>query len=429
MYLNRLLVLSLFVIIGIIISLVYPLIFLIAYILTLVVMETASYLLIKTSRKYFQWLITPDDEHPELSKEGLKKFIKHGYDPELGWIRKPNTGKGEIGKFEITRYNIDKKGSRKNPGHERLPKRISFYGDSFFFGRQVNDNETCQWHLSELTKSDILNFSVGNYGLDQALLRLKREYKKNKTKIVIIGVVPSTIVRILSVWKHYNEFGNTFGFKPRFVLENGNLKLIRNFIDNKDKFLEYREYLPEIKKYDYFYETKFRKEMIRFPYLVSILSNPARNFSLIFLVLWHKWFKKESKLQTYPAPMKVIMHINLLLRYSLYKKNKYAVNLMEKLVEDFAVYAKKNKFTPIFLFMPQKDDLLFIKKKGCYYGPFLRNIRKKLHTIDLTPYLIDRKDLDEIYSEDNVYGGHYSSYGNMIIAQRIYKDMKESRIL
>ena len=100
----------------------------------------------------------------------------------------------------------------------------------------------------------MINFGVGNYGVDQALLRLKREFSKHPTKIVIMGVVPETICRIVSVWKHYYEYGNTFGFKPRFYLKNNNLNLIENPIDEKNKFEKYQNYLDEIKRYDFFYE-------------------------------------------------------------------------------------------------------------------------------------------------------------------------------
>jgi len=396
----------------------------ILYFSILIILEVGSYILVNKLRERFQWLITPKDEYPQLSEEGLKKFFKHGYDPELGWIRKPNTEKKEFGKSGITKYHIDADGSRKNPGHENLPKKISFYGDSFIFSRQADDDETCQWHLSELTKTNVLNFSVGNYGIDQALLRLKREYSKNKTHVVIMGVVPSTIVRILCVWKHYNEFGNTFGFKPRFILEKGELKLIKNIIDDESKFTKYGEYIEEIRKHDYFYETKFKKEMIKFPYFVSILSNPSRNISIIPSVIKYNWIKKE-KVKDYPAPMEIIMEINLKLRYKLYTKNREAVDLFIKLLEDFAAYGKKNNFTPVFLFMPQKDDLLFIrKKKSVYYSDFIEKIQNDIFTIDLIPYLLNRNDIDEVYSDDNVYGGHFSSYGNKLIAKIIYQALK-----
>src|SRR3989338_250928 len=139
-----------------------------------------------------------------------------------------------------------------------------------------------------------------------------------------MGVVPSTIVRILCMWKHYNEFGNTFGFKPRFAIEKGKLKLIRNFIDKEEKFFEYQKYIPKIKQYDYFYETKFKSEMIRFPYLISILSDPFRNFRIIFYIFVSRLFKMEKELDVYPLPMKVIMNVNLKLRYKLFTKDRNA---------------------------------------------------------------------------------------------------------
>ena len=104
-----------------------------------------------------------------------------------------------------------------------------------------------------------MNFGVGNYGVDQAIIRLKREFPKNKTKVVILTVVPETISRILSVWKHYYEYGNTFAFKPRFIIKNGDLELIKNIVDTKEKFSKYYEFIDEIKKYDYFYKRKFQK--------------------------------------------------------------------------------------------------------------------------------------------------------------------------
>src|SRR3989338_3347314 len=404
--------------------------FAILSVIFLVFLEIFSYSLIKKLRQDFQWLITPDDELPILSKEGLDKFIKSGYDGELGWIRKPNTEKEETGKDGITKYHIGSRGSRKNPGHEKLPIKISFYGDSFLFARQVNDNETCQWHLSELTKTNVLNFSVGNYGLDQALLRLKREYPKNKTKVVVIGVVPSTIVRILSVWKHYNEFGNTFGFKPRFIIKKGKLELIGNPIDAESKFGAYKQYLPKIRKYDYFYKTKFKAEMLSFPYFISIISSPFRNFPLIFLIFKSKWSGKEEKNQVYPAPMKVIMDINLKLRRRIFEGDPQSVKLLEKVVEEFLIYAKTKNFIPVLLWMPQKDDLLVIrKKKNTYYQMFINNIQKKLNVVDLTEDLINRNDLDDIFSDDTEYGGHYSRTGNKLVAEILYRELKEKKII
>ncbi len=399
------------------------------YFVGIALVEVGIYLLVHYLKKNFHWLITPADFFPVFDKEGLAKFIEHGYDAELGWVRKPNTGKDEKGRHGKTKYRIDNKGRRCNHGHETLPEVISCYGDSFVFCRQVNDDETFEWYLSEMTKTNVLNFGVGNYGLDQAFLRLKREYPSNKTRVVILGVVPSTIVRILCVWKHYNEYGNIFGFKPRFLLANGQVRLIKNIIDEKDKFERFGEFLPEINRYDEFYETKFKKEMIRFPYLASVLSNPVRNLPLLVMVAWDRWFGGKRDDQSYPPPMSIIMKSNLRLRERLFRKDKSASDLLERLVLEFSRFGKENNFIPILLWMPQKDDLIRIKSKKNYYHAFIHRIKEKIITIDLTEELTKHNDINTLYSEDSSYGGHFSKQGNLLIAHIILQQLMNYTII
>ena len=70
------------------------------------IVEIVIQLWVKLVNKKFQWLIISKDERPKLSKTGLKKFIHHGYDSELGWIRKPNTSHSEQSENKITNWNI-----------------------------------------------------------------------------------------------------------------------------------------------------------------------------------------------------------------------------------------------------------------------------------------------------------------------------------
>ena len=67
-------------------------------------------------------------------------------------------------------------------------------------------------------KTNIKNYGVGNYGLDQSYLRYTKN-KNDKAKVVIFAVGPETIRRNLSLWKHYYEFGNIFYFKPAYLLD------------------------------------------------------------------------------------------------------------------------------------------------------------------------------------------------------------------
>mgnify|MGYP001183017878 CR=1 FL=1 len=389
--------------------------------------EILAYVSISYTNKKFQWLIMQKDENPKLSKEGLEKFFEHGYDSELGWIRKPNTTHEEKGKEGITKWTINDYGGRNNLEFEKINSKISTYGDSFTFCRQVNDDGTWQHWISKLQNTNVKNFGVGNYGLDQTLLRLKREFPNNKTETVIIGVVPDTISRIVSIWKHYYEYGNTFGFKPRFILKNEILELLKNPIDDKTKFIDYRDYINEIKKNDFFYKKKFLKEKLYFPYSLLLFKNMKRNFSLIFWIFLTQIYKKIGKDTTKIEwkPMQIIMQINLKWRIELYE-NKKTVDLFRKIIEEFVSYSKRNNFKPMFVFLPQKDDILFIRKHKHFYEEFVNDISKieNLVVVDIAKNLIPEENLDELYSDQNDYGGHYSELGNKKIANLLDQKLR-----
>jgi len=382
---------------------------------------------IKFVNKKFQWLIIAKDEKPKLSKTGLNKFFDHGYDSELGWVRQPNTSNTEKGKEGEISWNINSIGARINPEFENQKSTISCYGDSFTFCRQVNDNETWEHYLSKLEKTNVQNFGVGNYGIDQSILRIKREYPKNQSDIVILSVVPDTICRIVSLWKHYYEYGNTFAFKPRFVLKDDKIDLIKNIIDEKQKFDNYKKYLRSIQEFDYFYKEKFTKEKISFPYSINIFKNMKRNFSILKWVtkisFYTKFGKNISKFEW--KPMKIIMDINLKWRLKLFQ-NSNTVILFKKILEDFSKYGLDNKFVSIFAFIPQKDDIEFIKTNYYFYKNFINIINNinGIFFIDITEKFLEISNLDELYSDDNQYGGHLSKQGNELVAKIIHKQLQ-----
>ena len=391
------------------------------------IIETIVRRIVLQVNQDFQWLIVEKDKIPILDKHGLSKFISHGFDPELGWVRKPNTSHDETGKFGKTNWTINQFCARTNPNFDNLESNTSCYGDSFTFSRQVNDDETWVHYLSEFTNSNVVNFGVGNYGVDQALLRLKREFPKYPTKIVIMGVVPETICRIVSVWKHYYEYGNTFGFKPRFILKNNSLNLIENLIDGKDKFEKYQNYLEDINRYDFFYKNKFLKEKISFPYCITILKNLRRNFGII------NWVQKinQRKKNNFDCTdiewntMKIIMKINLDWRVKLFQDNE-TCELLKQILVEYANYGKKQNFKPVFIFLPQKDDILFIKKNFNFYHNFVNELKKieNLFCIDITKDMINIKEIDRMFSDNNEYGGHYSKDGNQKVAELIFNELK-----
>jgi hypothetical protein len=382
-------------------------------------------------RKEFQWLIIKSDQTPAMPETALKRFFKHSFDPELGWVRKPYTAaeesQGTVGERRMgskqSAYRINRRGARENPGHEDFPARISVYGDSFVFCRQVNDDETWPWFLSKLTQSNVLNFGVGNYGFDQALLRFRREYPANPTRMVIIGVVPETITRILSVWKHYYEYGNTLGFKPRFRLIDDQLTFIPNVMRNPEQFSKLASHLPELQRNDYFYSNKFTRDLLQFPYLLSLLRRPSRNLPLVFALSMSKsgLIRKLSS-EIEKKPWRLVLQQNSKTVHELYTDSA-ATSLFLALLEDFRTTAESFGCTPVFLLIPYLHDVQHARNHGVYYSTFLDQARMKLPVIDIMDSLIDCDELDEYYSSD-FYGGHMTVAGNRWCSDILYDELQ-----
>lgn len=376
-------------------------------------------------------IIAGKDNLPAIDKEGLAKFMKIGYDPELGWVRKPNTSKKEKSSLGASEYHINALGSRTNPGHEKLPIIVDTFGDSYTFGRQINDNETWQYFLAKSLKCNVTNFGVGNYGLDQAYLRFKREMPRLNGSIVIIGIVPETIRRNLSVWKHYFEFGNTFGFKPRFVMADGNLQLIPNCISSEQEFFRIKEHLSEIRKNDYFYKNKFRKYIFTFPYTFSLLRNFRLKMPLLFYyggayileTLKINWKKSRASLT-----VKSKVAFDLKDKISYYQK-KELLELTLKILEVFAQDVRSKKMVPVFVILPEYDDLEYIRKTGdVFYDSLLKPASGLMDVLDLGKELLKIDKLEGIFSNKD-YGGHYNSKGNEIVGEAIYRYLVQRRIL
>ncbi len=136
-------------------------------------------------------------------------------DELLGWIPKPSIRRGAE-----TRNAKGLRGSRdfdyaKTPG----TRRVVVLGDSFTYGLDVADEETYSAQIERAQPNvEVLNFGVNGYGTDQQYLYWSHEASRYRPDVVLLGFfVPDLDRNVLSV----REFP-----KPRFVLEDGALRLV-----------------------------------------------------------------------------------------------------------------------------------------------------------------------------------------------------------
>ena len=351
----------------------------------------------------------------------LKNFFKNTFDRDCGWIRHPNTTGVETGKNGDVSFTIDSDGSRLSPFCGK--PEIAVFGDSYAFCRQVGDEETWEHYLSQKLRVGIKNFGVGNYGFDQALLRYQKTRLPDEIKTIIIAVVPETICRVHSSWKHYLEFGNIRGFKPRFYLKNnGELGLRKNPISKIEDFENIHEVIKELQKNDFFYKKKFHRYQFRFPFTVSFFRASRRNFELfkaIILASILQIFWQQEKSQK-DIVFATVMRDNIYNSHLMYRDEE-AQKLLKSIMCRFRKIAQSRGHRACIVILPQMGDLLSLDTAQAYRD-FFGNVSKCQEIYDLSDE-IGNSSLKNNYVSDR-YGGHLSSEGNQKVAHSLFKILK-----
>lgn len=392
----------------------------------LVLVEVGLFLIVSMQRRSFPWLITKRDELPTFDSRALQKFMDYSFDPHLGWVRRPDSSGIENGQKGPITFHIDSAGSRAN-SFEKSPPVIAAFGDSYAFCRQVEDDETWEAQLSRQEGFGVLNFGVGNYGIDQALLRYEGMVLPDTVRVVVMGFVPETICRIQSYWKHYLEFGNTFAFKPRFIIDSeGRLTLLENLVRSAEDFAVFHEKLSEIREADGFYEKKFRSHQFRFPYVFSLMRNPLKQSMLISAValrgVWRALGVSSQRIEN--IPFTLVMKNNLRDAYQLYSDSK-STKLLSAILIRFQEEAQRRGHIPLVVVMPQLLDLKLNKNKATPYQGYFSELARQLPVLDLTEKFINA-GFEKLYINDQ-YGGHLSVDGNRLVAEEIATWLKLKR--
>lgn len=154
------------------------------------------------------------------------------YDPEVGW--RPRGG----GRSADGLYVVNSAGVRSDREYPLTPPagrlRIAIFGDSYTHGDQVTYPRTWGRQLEALLRArdidaEVLNFGVGAYGMDQAYLRWRSQGRDYSPAVVVFGFTPIDIPRNLKIFRILHSRRTDIPFsKPRFVLENGGLRLVNS---------------------------------------------------------------------------------------------------------------------------------------------------------------------------------------------------------
>lgn len=139
------------------------------------------------------------------------------YDPELGWT---------VGKSRATpdgMYASSEEGLRSHSPGIRLrdarPRaRVALIGDSNVFSLEVPYQESWAFYLQELLgdNTQVLNFGVDGYGIDQMYLRYHRDVRPWHPDAVLVGFIEHDLWRTMVVYPFLSEAWPGILVKPRF---------------------------------------------------------------------------------------------------------------------------------------------------------------------------------------------------------------------
>ncbi|MBI2235652.1 MAG: hypothetical protein HYU60_01630 [Magnetospirillum sp.] len=149
---------------------------------------------------------------PNTPRATYENYLLHGNRTDLGWA-----GRGA---------DFDEAGGRLVPAFPKPGGECaSVYGDSFAFGVGLAPTETWVNQLSLRLGCRVANWGEPGYAVDQAVLRFLGNGQE-RPRIAVLAIWPEDILRSLNRWQYLIAASGEYSFKPRFVLEGGQLHLV-----------------------------------------------------------------------------------------------------------------------------------------------------------------------------------------------------------
>ena len=157
-------------------------------------------------------------EFQRHAQTGRPRKSHFRFDRLLGWAPIPGEASGDA--------HYDWSGSRRGPqelARKRSAnvRRLVTIGCSFTMGEEVADDETWPFVLDAAAYDwEVANLAMGAYGVDQALLRLRRDGLPLEPDEIWLGWLPGASLRVGTLYRPAERHWSSLAlFKPRFRLD------------------------------------------------------------------------------------------------------------------------------------------------------------------------------------------------------------------
>jgi hypothetical protein len=386
---------------------------------TLVVLEAASYVLIKkmvptritgrVGRGSIEFHLAqrkqPSLDQPKFifdssgtiaaEKSSIPGFRM--FHPALGWDYPPNIIYQDV---DDIIYHHDAHGERRTCT-SYATTLMATYGDSFTYCANVRDEDTWQTFLAEKLSSNVLNFGVGAYGTDQAMLKYELQ-RPVFTKIVMLCIFPENINRVVNIYRPFYTYIDPVRLtKPLFVRHGDGFKLVSNPLKCAEDFskLDDPAFLNELAKFDYWYQFDQNLPGLSFPWVFSFFHWRRPVLKQLSLSLPHALYPYAAR--SYP--------------WNLFDED-YPLAIMCHIVDRFVATARSRGSVPIIVIMPHRDVVQELMDHGVNRVARLVDhlSNQKYPFVDAVQVEADMKP--SRVQLDHWYHGHATREGNQVLA-------------
>lgn len=342
------------------------------------------------------------EQSERLGKLAANQSVRAKIHPVLGW----EYGTGTVSDTE----HLNNQGLRAEREYAVEPPpgitRIAAFGDSYVYCNEVGDAESWPAQLETGYQCEVLNYGVGGYGTDQALLRFREEGRRMKPRVVIIGFTSMMATRVVSRYRRFQDPGDGPWFKPRFVLDGAGLKLLASPVGSRsdaERILANPGVIAEFGREDYWYNPAV------FEHRLYPISATYRLLAWAGHSMWLRYFHRDR-----------------MFKGQILNEESESFNLLSRIFVEFASDVRAAGMDPVVLMLPARGDVnLFVDRKAASYETLRAHLEQlgmrvidPVHALTSSSIAVD----DLFYS-----AGHYSPKGNAIVAGVIAEALRLPR--
>jgi hypothetical protein len=285
--------------------------------------------------------------------------------------------------------------------------RLAAFGASFVFANEVADDAAWSAVLERLEpRVEVLNYGVGGYGTDQALLLMRRELAAQDADVVLLGFAEIDLARNLNRFRRFLSPRDYPLSKPRFTLaEGGELWLVPDpFPDEASlrALAAQPDLVLRAGPGDAFFEPlEWRNPA--YDWLASV--------RLASTALTRAWRSRLGPEAVY--------------RGGRLNAESEGFRLLVALVRQFATEVRETGRPFLFVIFPTRDRDIWGEGPPAY-APLLAEL-DDLPVLDLAEALA----ADPALGPENLWrpGGHYSAEANLAVARAVGQALVDARVL